>query len=59
MYETIYNALVDVGLEAEQEPQDYLNFFCLGNREPDFSRNETPIIKNTSSNAPQVNDQRP
>ncbi|KZV42126.1 phospholipase PLDb1 [Dorcoceras hygrometricum] len=33
MYETIYNALVEVGLETEYEPQDYLNFFCLGNRE--------------------------
>ncbi|XP_073118433.1 phospholipase D gamma 1-like isoform X2 [Henckelia pumila] len=33
MYETIYKALVEVGLENEYEPQDYLNFFCLGNRE--------------------------
>ncbi|KAL8556972.1 hypothetical protein ACS0TY_004444 [Phlomoides rotata] len=54
MYETIYNALVDVGLETEQEPQDYLNFFCLGNREPDFSRHESPRIKNTNPNAPQA-----
>ncbi|CAK8560922.1 unnamed protein product [Lathyrus sativus] len=33
MYKTIYNALVEVGLEAAFSPQDYLNFFCLGNRE--------------------------
>ncbi|KAK7394224.1 hypothetical protein VNO78_14746 [Psophocarpus tetragonolobus] len=33
MYETIYNALVEAGLEAAFSPQDYLNFFCLGNRE--------------------------
>ncbi|CAL0303329.1 unnamed protein product [Lupinus luteus] len=33
MYETIYKALVEVGLEAAFSPQDYLNFFCLGNRE--------------------------
>nr|GEW29429.1 phospholipase D gamma 1-like [Tanacetum cinerariifolium] len=33
MYETIYKALVDVGLEEAESPQDYLNFFCLGNRE--------------------------
>ncbi|KAJ6426678.1 hypothetical protein OIU84_022300 [Salix udensis] len=33
MYETIYKALVEVGLENTYEPQDYLNFFCLGNRE--------------------------
>ncbi|XP_052170183.1 phospholipase D beta 2-like isoform X2 [Diospyros lotus] len=33
MYETIYKALVEVGLEDAFTPQDYLNFFCLGNRE--------------------------
>nr|XP_043620676.1 phospholipase D beta 1-like [Erigeron canadensis] len=33
MYQTIYNALVEVGLEEAFSPQDYLNFFCLGNRE--------------------------
>ncbi|XP_057980447.1 phospholipase D gamma 1-like [Malania oleifera] len=33
MYETIYKALVEVGLEDAFAPQDYLNFFCLGNRE--------------------------
>lgn len=33
MYKTIYEALVEVGLEDAYTPQDYLNFFCLGNRE--------------------------
>lgn len=33
MYETIHKALVEVGLEDSYTPQDYLNFFCLGNRE--------------------------
>ncbi|KAJ0444383.1 putative phospholipase D [Helianthus annuus] len=33
MYETIYKALLEVGLEEAHSPQDYLNFFCLGNRE--------------------------
>ncbi|ESW06940.1 hypothetical protein PHAVU_010G088900 [Phaseolus vulgaris] len=33
MYGTIYKALVEVGLEGAFSPQDYLNFFCLGNRE--------------------------
>ncbi|CAA3018136.1 phospholipase D gamma 1-like [Olea europaea subsp. europaea] len=33
MYETIYQALVEVGLENSYSPQDYLNFYCLGNRE--------------------------
>ncbi|CAL5437253.1 unnamed protein product [Camellia sinensis] len=32
MYEEIYKALEEVGLEKKYEPQDYLNFFCLGNR---------------------------
>lgn len=33
MYETIHKALEEVGLEGAFSPQDYLNFFCLGNRE--------------------------
>ncbi|XP_074273068.1 phospholipase D gamma 1-like [Silene latifolia] len=33
MYETISKALIEVGLEDAYTPQDYLNFFCLGNRE--------------------------
>ncbi|PON64049.1 Phospholipase D [Trema orientale] len=33
MYEMIYEALKEVGLDSTYEPQDYLNFFCLGNRE--------------------------
>jgi phospholipase D1/2 len=33
MYEIIYKAMKEVGLDGTYEPQDYLNFFCLGNRE--------------------------
>ncbi|CAN4111676.1 unnamed protein product [Withania somnifera] len=33
MYETIYKALEEVGLENSYSPQDYLNFYCLGIRE--------------------------
>lgn len=33
MYEIIYRALKEVGLDDVYEPQDYLIFFCLGNRE--------------------------
>ncbi|CAK9168871.1 unnamed protein product [Ilex paraguariensis] len=51
MYETIYKALVEVGLEDAFSPQDYLNFFCLGNREAismsDTPRNENPPMANT------------
>lgn len=54
MYETIYKALVEVGLEDAFAPQDFLNFFCLGNREaPDFS--DTPETGSPSAaNTPQV-----
>ena len=33
MYQTIYKALVEAELDGQYEPQDYLNFFCLGTRE--------------------------
>ncbi|KAL8500162.1 hypothetical protein ACS0TY_019955 [Phlomoides rotata] len=51
MYETIYKALVEVGLEDAHSPQDYLNFYCLGNREaPDGGdSSDTP----TAANNPQ------
>ncbi|KAK9051427.1 hypothetical protein SSX86_028054 [Deinandra increscens subsp. villosa] len=47
MYETIYKALLEVGLEEAHSPQDYLNFFCLGNREEsslkdDFHSDHSP-----------------
>ncbi|XP_078158419.1 phospholipase D gamma 1-like [Carex rostrata] len=47
MYETIYSALKEAGLEDKYEPQDYLNFFCLGNRE---SLDRAPP-ENSSNNA--------
>ncbi|GJQ92918.1 phospholipase D gamma 1-like protein [Tanacetum coccineum] len=51
MYETIYKALVEVGLEGAYSPQDYLNFFCLGNREAagpiNNMGNESPSVGNT------------
>lgn len=51
MYETIYKALVEVGLEGAFSPQDYLNFFCLGNREVvDGVEDGSP----TTANTPQV-----
>lgn len=54
MYETIYKALVEMGLEDAFVPQDYLNFFCLGNREaPDHSENVIPGSPG-AANSPQV-----
>ncbi|KAF3336188.1 phospholipase D gamma 1-like protein [Carex littledalei] len=51
MYDTIYRALKEAGLEDKYEPQDYLNFFCLGNRE---SPDRAPPSKTSSnSNNPQ------
>lgn len=50
MYETIYKTLVEVGLEDAFSPQDYLNFFCLGNREADVQE----IENSGAANTPQV-----
>lgn len=53
MYEIIYKALVEVGLDKTYEPQDYLNFFCLGTREaPDNATNSNS--KSSTANTPQV-----
>lgn len=52
MYQTIHKALVEVGLDGQLEPQDFLNFFCLGTREvPDG----TVSIHNNPRNPPQAN----
>lgn len=53
MYETIYKALVEVGLEDAFSPQDYLNFFCLGNRE-EVSVNDSSTAEGPGSGTPQV-----
>lgn len=55
MYEVIYKALQEVGLENKYEPQDYLNFFCLGTRESSNGVETTAIEKGSNAaNAPQV-----
>ncbi|GFP97767.1 phospholipase d beta 1 [Phtheirospermum japonicum] len=55
MYETIYNALVETGLHREYEPQDYLNFFCLGNREPDYFGTDFSNARSSNGYTPQKN----
>ncbi|KAL5815337.1 hypothetical protein ACOSQ4_025978 [Xanthoceras sorbifolium] len=54
MYETIYKALVEVGLENKFVPQDYLNFFCLGNREALDVVNSFNAENSTAANTPQA-----
>ncbi|KAK1430333.1 hypothetical protein QVD17_12994 [Tagetes erecta] len=57
MYETIHKALVEVGLEGAYSLQDYLNFFCLGNREATVSHDhQTPAaLGNTPQGVAQKN----
>ncbi|XVE73955.1 hypothetical protein DITRI_Ditri11bG0159800 [Diplodiscus trichospermus] len=52
MYETIYRALVEAGLEGAFQPQDFLNFFCLGNREVDGSES-SGLESPSAANSPQ------
>ncbi|KAF9614787.1 hypothetical protein IFM89_020641 [Coptis chinensis] len=54
MYETIYKALEEVGLEQAFSPQDYLNFFCLGNREAPDGSDGSVEGSPTAQNTPQV-----
>ena len=54
MYETIYKALVEVGLEEAYSPQDYLNFFCLGNCEAIDGYDTTVPGNPTPANTPQI-----
>ena len=54
MYDIIYNALVEVGLENKYEPQDFLNFFCLGNREAADREDSSEAKSSSASNTPQA-----
>ncbi|KAK9076721.1 hypothetical protein SSX86_005055 [Deinandra increscens subsp. villosa] len=55
MYEVIYKALQEVGLEHTYEPQDYLIFFCLGTRESSLGVDSTSDEKGFNGpNAPQL-----
>ena len=54
MYKVIYKALEEVGLEKQYEPQDYLNFFCLGNRETQVAEGPSDVGIDSAANTPQV-----
>ncbi|XVF13227.1 hypothetical protein REPUB_Repub08aG0190500 [Reevesia pubescens] len=58
MYDIIYKALVEVGLENKYEPQDFLNFFCLGNREAVHGGDSLDARGSTASNTPQALSQK-
>ncbi|XP_061365758.1 phospholipase D delta-like [Gastrolobium bilobum] len=47
MYRIVADALKKAGLSNKYHPQDYLNFYCLGRREPQAS--ESSSIPNPSS----------
>ncbi|XWS48994.1 hypothetical protein CRYUN_Cryun13aG0125400 [Craigia yunnanensis] len=53
MYDIIYKALVEVGLENKYEPQDFLNFFCLGNREAVHGGDSLDARGSTATKTPQ------
>ncbi|XP_076903495.1 phospholipase D gamma 1-like [Bidens hawaiensis] len=54
MYEVIHKSLVELGLEGAFSLHDYLNFFCLGNREAvgphDNAGDPSPSLGNTPQN---------
>ncbi|XVF52792.1 hypothetical protein PTKIN_Ptkin05aG0047000 [Pterospermum kingtungense] len=54
MYDIIYKSLVEVGLEYRYEPQDFLNFFCLGNREAVNGGDDLDARGSTVLNTPQA-----
>ncbi|KAH7514034.1 hypothetical protein FEM48_Zijuj11G0045800 [Ziziphus jujuba var. spinosa] len=53
MYAMIHNALKEAGLENQYEPEDYLNFFCLGNREAADGETYSGT-SNAAANTPQA-----
>ncbi|KAI9107264.1 hypothetical protein K1719_021652 [Acacia pycnantha] len=44
MYEIVADALKQAGLTDRCHPQDYLNFYCLGKREPQISQSPSPAF---------------
>ncbi|XP_004300742.1 PREDICTED: phospholipase D gamma 1-like isoform X2 [Fragaria vesca subsp. vesca] len=54
MYEMIYKALKEVGLENKYCPQDYLNFFCLGNREKPGGEDTSASNNSSAAITPEV-----
>ena len=55
MYEMIYKALLEAGLHNRYCPQDYLNFFCLGNREKPSGEESSAAKKINEANKKEAN----
>ncbi|XP_004298738.1 PREDICTED: phospholipase D beta 1-like [Fragaria vesca subsp. vesca] len=55
MYEMIYKALLEAGLHNRYCPQDYLNFFCLGNREKPSGEESSSAKKLNEANKKEAN----
>ncbi|KAL6182104.1 hypothetical protein ACLB2K_043527 [Fragaria x ananassa] len=55
MYEMIYMALLEAGLHNRYSPQDYLNFFCLGNREKPSGEESSAAKKINEANKKEAN----
>ena len=43
MYKKVHTALVEEGLLGAQKPEDYLNFYCLGQRETEEGSEATGV----------------
>ncbi|KAH9602850.1 hypothetical protein KSS87_017874, partial [Heliosperma pusillum] len=54
MYGIIYKALEETEMENNYEPQDFLNFFCLGNREASDENCTRNTASSTNENSPQA-----
>ncbi|WJX53355.1 phospholipase D [Trifolium repens] len=51
MYKIIADALEKAGLSECYHPQDYLNFYCLGKREPQSHQSQSPINQSSENRA--------
>lgn len=49
MYQVISKALEDAGLFDQYHPQDFLNFYCLGQREAPSSRSSSQTNQPTDN----------
>ncbi|XP_024528962.1 phospholipase D delta [Selaginella moellendorffii] len=55
MYRVVAKALADTGLDKEYHPRDYLNFYCLGNREKRNHEPEKPPPEKSKQHTVQEN----